>query len=409
MAEQLDTVVIGGGQAGLAMSYFLSRQKREHIVLEEHAIGHAWRTRWDSFTLVSPNWTLNLPGHEYHGDNPDGFLLRDEVVRYVEQYAEQYNVPIRLGVRVTSVEGALGDSGYLVKTDNGDYTCRNVVVAAGLFQQPKLSPYADKLAPGVLQLHTSKYRNPSVLPDGGVLVVGSGQSGCQIAQELHESGRQVHLCVGNAKRIRRRYRGYDGFWWRNEIGNFDHTVADLDSPKERFAGNPHASGKNGGTEINLHEFARDGINLLGHLRGIQASKITLAPDLKKTLASIDAQEEKFCQSVDKLIRTKDIKAEAPDRSPDPKDGFDVEIVTELDLHEKGITTLIWAAGYSFDFSWVRFPVFDEYGFPNQQQGVTGQPGLYFLGLHFLHKRKSGLFLGVGEDAEHVAGHIAARS
>ncbi|MCZ6842428.1 MAG: NAD(P)-binding domain-containing protein, partial [SAR324 cluster bacterium] len=331
MAEQLDTVVIGGGQAGLAMSYFLSRQKREHIVLEEHAIGHAWRTRWDSFTLVSPNWTLNLPGHEYHGDNPDGFLLRDEVVRYVEQYAEQYNVPIRLGVRVTSVEGALGDSGYLVKTDNGDYTCRNVVVAAGLFQQPKLPPYADKLAPGVLQLHTSKYRNPSVLPDGGVLVVGSGQSGCQIAQELHESGRQVHLCVGSAKRIRRRYRGYDGFWWRNEIGNFDHTVADLDSPKERFAGNPHASGKNGGTEINLHEFARDGINLLGHLRGIQASKITLAPDLKKTLASIDAQEEKFCQSVDKLIRTKDIKAEAPDRSPDPKDGFEVEIVTELNL------------------------------------------------------------------------------
>lgn len=223
------------------------------------------------------------------------------------------------------------------------------------------------------------------------------------------TGGRCILCVGSAKRIRRRYRGYDGVWWRNELGNFDHTVADLDSPKDRFAGNAHASGKNDGTEINLHEFARDGINLLGHLRGIQGSKITLAPDLKEMLANIDAQEEKFCQAVDKLVRTKDIEAEAPDRSPEPKDGFDVEIVKELDLHEKGITTLIWAAGYSFDFSWVRFPVFDEYGFPNQQQGVTSQPGLYFLGLHFLHKRKSGLLLGVGEDAEHVAGHIAARS
>jgi len=409
MAERIDTVVIGGGQAGLTMSYLLSRQGREHVVLEEHNIGQAWRTRWDSFTLVTPNWTLQLPGHEYKGDDPDGFILREEVVRYLDEYAEQSQMPVRLGVRVTSVEEAQGKPGFLVKTDSGDYSCANVVVAAGLFQRPKLPPYAGNLSPEITQLHTSEYRNPAALPDGGVLVVGSGQSGCQIAQELHESGRQVYRCVGSARRVRRRYRGYDGVWWSVQMGNMDHTVADLDSPKEKFAGNPHASGRDGGTEINLHLFARDGIKLLGHLRGIQGAKITLAADLKETLTKIDAQDAKFRQAVDKLIPTEGIQAEAPDGVPEPKDGFDVEIVKELDLEERGVTTLIWAAGYSFDFSWVRFPVFDEDGFPIQKQGVTNHPGLYFLGMHFLHKRKSGLFLGVGEDAEQVAGHLTARS
>jgi putative flavoprotein involved in K+ transport len=242
-----------------------------------------------------------------------------------------------------------------------------------------------------------------------VLIVGSGQSGCQIAQELNESGRKIYLCVGNARRLPRRSRGHDSVWWLNELGRFDQTVTDLDSPKERFAGNAYVSGRDGGIEINLHNFARDGIALLGHLRDIDGAVITLAPDLRESLAKADEQAAKLKSGVDELMSTKGIDADALDGAPEPQDGFESDIVTELDLQAAGVTTLIWATGFDFDFGWVRFPVFDEDGFPIQQQRVTNESGLYFVGLHFLYKRKSGLFLGVGEDARNVAEHIAARS
>lgn len=409
MMERMDTVVIGSGQAGLAISYFLTQQGREHVVLEQHDIGQAWRTRWDSFTLVTPNWTLKLPGHAYAGDDLDGFLLREEVVHYLEDYQAKYKMPVRSGMRVTSLERRDGDSTFLVKTDRGDFQATNAVVATGLFQRPKIPPYSANLSSQIAQIHTSEYRNPGALSKGAVLVVGSGQSGCQIALELNESGRKVYLCVGSASRLPRRYRGHDGVWWVNELGRFDQTVADLDSPKGRFAGNAHASGRDGGIEINLHNFAHDGIVLLGHLRDIDGTVITLAPDLRESLAKADEWAAKLKSDADELIRTKGINAEPPDGVPEPLDGYETDIVTELDLQTAGVTTLIWATGFGFDFSWVRFPVFDEDGFPIQQQGVTNEPGLYFVGLHFLYKRKSGLFLGVGEDARNVAEHIAARS
>lgn len=330
-------------------------------------------------------------------------------MHHLEDYQAKYKLPVRSGVRATALERGDGDSRFLVKTDRGDFQATNAVVATGLFQRPKIPPYSANLSPQIAQLHTSEYRHPGVLSKGSVLVVGSGQSGCQIAQELHESGRKVYLCVGNAGRLPRRFRGHDGFWWANELGRFDQTVADLDSPKERFAGNPHVSGRDGGIEINLHSFARDGIALLGHLRDIDGAVITLAPDLRESLAKADEQAAKLKSGVDELIRTKGIDTEPPDDAPEPQDGFETDMVTELDLQAAGVTTLIWATGFDFDFSWVRFPVFDEDGFPIQQQGVTNESGPYFVGLHFLYKRKSGLFLGVGEDARNVAEHIAARS
>lgn len=241
-----------------------------------------------------------------------------------------------------------------------------------------------------------------------MLVVGSGQSGCQIAQELNAAGRRVYLCTSSVGRLPRRYRGKDGMWWADKLGVTEQTVDELESPAERFAPNPHISGKDGGQEINLHHFARDGVRLLGYLEVIQGNLAILAPNLHENLATADKQAKMFRQGVDKLVQKAEL--DVPEASKTlPQDGFEQEEVTQLNLKEAGITTIIWATSFEWDFSWVKLPILDKYGYPIQERGVTDYPGLYFLGLHFLHSRKSGLFLGVGEDAEHVAQHIAART
>lgn len=403
-----DTVVIGGGQSGLTMSYLLTEQDRDHVVLEKSGrIGETWRNRWDSFTLVTPRWQLQLPGHEYDGDDPDGFAPRDEVVEYLEDYAAAFDPPIRFGVTVTGVEDVPDGVGYVVRTTEGDYRAQNVVVAVGTFQQPAIPSFADDVPADVTQLHSSDYRNPDQLPEGAVLVVGSGQSGCQIAQELHEAGRTVHLCTGRVGRIPRRYRGRDGMWWAMQLGMVDRTVDQLDSPAERFAPNPQISGKDGGREIDLHQFARDGIRLLGHLEGIEGRTAVVAPDLHDNIAGADEMLDQFRTGVDTLVEETGMDVPEPEVD-DPKDGYDQEIVTELDLDAAGISTIIWATGYRWNFDWVDAPVFDDYGYPIQERGVTDRPGLYFVGLHWLHTLKSGLFLGVGGDAANVAEHIADR-
>lgn len=406
--EEVETVIIGGGQAGLAMSYLLTQQGQEHVVLEkEHRVGETWRRRWDSFTLVTPNWQLQLPGHRYQGDNPDGFLARDEVVAYLEEYAALFDPPLRFGVEVTAVEQNEGGDGYLVHTADQVYEAANVVVAVGAFQQPDIPAFSRNVPEEIVQLHSSEYQNPEALSEGAVLVVGSGQSGCQIAQELNESGRQVYLCTGSAGRLPRRYRGRDGMWWAIKLGMVDQTVDELESPAERFEANPQISGKDGGQDINLHQFARDGIVLLGRLEDVRGRQAVLAPDLHDNLAAADKMAEQFRKGVDKYVRKAGL--DVPEESVDePQDGYDQELITEFDLAEAGINVIIWATGFDWDFSWIQLPIFDEWGYPIQQRGVTDYPGLYFLGLHWLHTLKSGLFLGVGEDAEHVAAHIAER-
>lgn len=406
MAERVDTVVIGGGQAGLAVSYCLTQRRRPHLVLEKRRIGNVWRSeRWDSFTLVTPNWTLKLPGFPYAGDDPDGFLQREDIVRYLEAYAGLFDPPVREGVEVTSVRGS--EHGLAVESSAGIFEAANVVVAAGFFQKPRLPWFSSQLSPHLFQLHTSQYRNPDQLPPGAVLVVGSGQSGCQIAEELYQAGRQVFLSTGKVGRLPRRYRGRDIMQWAQMIGLFDRTADKLESPEDRFDPNPQATGRDGGHTINLHQFALDGVTLLGRLKDARGSQISLAADLMDNLAMADAFSAEVLKVIDKVIAEHGIDA-PPSDEPVLRAGYDCEVITELDLDAAGITSVIWAAGYTFDYSWVKFPVFDEYGYPVQQQGATAQPGLYFVGLPWLHKQKSGLFMGVGEDAEHIAAHIAER-
>ncbi len=410
--KQIETIIVGGGQAGLSTSYWLKQHGREHLVLEKaDRPGHAWRQRWDSFTLLTPNWAFRLPGAEYRGANPHAFMPRDEIVAAFERHAAGNDLPVAFGVEVTAVTPLAGRPGYRVETSQGDFEAQNVVVATGLFQRGKIPACAAGLPSGVLQMHSGQYRNPRDLPPGAVLVVGSSQSGCQIAEELFKAGRgggrQVFLSVGASGRVPRRYRGKDIFEWMLLSGFFDRTADMLPSPKARFAGSVQVSGVDGGHDISLHRFARDGMILLGHLADARDGRLSLAPDLYESLAKVDQSEAQILGMVDGYIARSGLDA-PPEQRPVERDGYDQPQVTELDIREAGITSVIWAAGYSFDFGMVKLPVCDGDGFPVQQRGVTAYPGLYFVGMHWLYKMKSGLLVGVGEDAAYIAAHIADR-
>jgi putative flavoprotein involved in K+ transport len=407
MTTNTNTVIVGGGQAGLSVSYYLTQHGRDHVVLEQaDRVAPVWHDqRWDSFTLVLPNWTIRLPGGEYEGDDPDGFMPRDQFATYIEQYAERIKPPIRYGMQVASVEAENG--GYLVKTGAETFRASNVVMATGGFQRPKVPSFGARLPASIVQITSSAYRNPQALPPGAVLVVGSGQSGSQIAEELYQSGRQVYLCVGSAGRFPRRYRGKDMSRWAEASGFFDRTADKLPSPKARFAGNPIVTGKNGGHTLNLHQFARDGVVLLGHIRGAEDGTIGLAPDLKETLAKVDKFEADLVKVADDYIEKSGL--DAPEEIlPHLRDGYDADMITELDLKAAGITSVIWAVGYQYDYSLVKLPVLDQDGYPRQVRGCTEYPGLYFVGMMWLHTLKSGTLLGVGEDAAFIASDIASR-
>jgi putative flavoprotein involved in K+ transport len=410
MAHQVETVIIGGGQAGLATSYHLGRLGHENIVLEQSGqVGNAWLSdRWDSFTLVTPNWGFRLPGAEFDSPNPDGFMPRNEIIERFERCVERNGLPIRYHTRVTAVEPHPAGRGYRVRTREGEeLDSDNVVIATGLFQQPKFPAIASELSPDVIQLSSGQYRHPASLPPGAVLVVGSAQSGCQIAEELYQSGRRVYLCVSSAGRIPRRYRGKDTFGWFQEMGMFDRTVDKLESPREKFKANPHVSGAKGGHSLNLHQFAHDGVVLLGRLVTTRDHTIGLAPDLPQKLAAGDQFEAEFVKMIDKFIAESGIGV--PEEAlPHLRDGYDVEIIRELDLRAAGISTIIWATGYRFDFSMVKFPVFDNDGYPVNKRGMTATQGLYFVGLPWLYAQGSGLLYGVGQDAAYIAEAIAGK-
>jgi len=406
MTEQVETVIIGGGQAGLATSYCLGQLGRENVVLEQAAYaGSAWRDgRWDSFTLVTPNWTVRLPGAEYQGSNPDGFMGRDELVRYFEQYIERYHLPVRYETRVNSID-SLNGAGYWVQAGEISWKARNVVVASGLFQTPRIPDYSRTIPSNILQLHSGAYRNPAALPPGAVLVVGSAQSGCQIAEELYQSGRKVYLCVGGSSgRMPRRYRGQDIFAWLIRTGFVNRTVANLPSPRARFAGNPHLSGKNGGHILNLHQFYRDGVTLLGHLQGAQDGKVWLDADLKENLAKVDQFETNITKMIDDYIAKNGIAA--PEETlPVLRDGYNESENLSLDLKSAGISTVIWSLGYRFNFNLVHLPVFDSDGFPVTDHNAASYPGLYFVGMPWVTMQKSGILWGIGDDASFIAQSI----
>ena len=407
LSHEIDTVVVGGGQAGLAISYYLSQEGREHVVLERApAVANAWRNqRWDSFTLVTPNFQVRMPGAEYNGTDPYGFMSLAEVVKYFDDYVERFRLSVHCEVEVFSVEKMQEE--YLVRTSEGDYQADNVVIATGLYQSPKIPHFSTAIPADILQIHSMEYRNLSYLRDGAVLVVGTGQSGAQIAEEIYQSGRRVYLSIGSAGRVPRRYRGKDINDWFTRMGMFDTKVGELKSPQAKFAPHPQISGKNGGESLNLHQFARDGVVLLGHVRDVRQGQLIIAPDLKETLAKVDRFEIDALQMVDDYILRMGLSA-PPGDVPQLRDGYEQEVISELDLRASGISTVIWATGYTFDFSLVKLPVFDGNGYPIQKRGVTEYNGLYFLGMPWLHSRKSGILFGVGDDAAYMAAHIAAR-
>jgi putative flavoprotein involved in K+ transport len=403
MGERIATVVVGGGQAGLAVSHELTGAGTEHAVLERGRVGETWRGRWDSFCLVTPNWSVQLPGGPYDGDDPDGFMPRDELVEHLERYAAGFGAPVREAVEVTSLRPHPGGE-FELETSAGDILSETVVLSTGAYQRPHRPASAAMLPPDLPQIGVEGYRNPGELPDGRVLVVGSGQSGCQIAEELHEAGREVFLACGRAGWGPRRLADRDLFWWLHAAGDLDDRVEALPDPSVRLAGNIQATGRDGGHDLHYRTLQRMGVTLLGHFLGAEGGKARFAPDLGETIAWADQRNAKVMDGFRKAARRLGLpELDIPVAGP-----IDVDPPELVDL--SGFGTVLFAGGFRPDYgSWVEAPgAFDELGFPIHREGAsTAVPGLYFVGVHFLRKRKSSLLIGVGEDAAIVAGQIAA--
>lgn len=401
-------IVIGGGQAGLAMSYHLGRAGIGHVVLEKNTIAHSWKTqRWDAFCLVTPNWQCQLPGYPYQGNDPKGFMAREEVVAYVEGYARRINAPVREGVAVTRLSRDAAGL-FALETSAGPMTADQVVLAVSGYHVPNIPRMAEKLAPGVTQIHSSAYRNPDQLPDGAVLVVGSGQSGCQIAEDLHLAGRKVHLAVGSAPRCPRVYRGRDAVEWLDDLGQYDLPVDQHPlREKVRKNANHYLTGRDGGRDIDLRRFAREGMQLHGRLKDVEGLTVRFGDDLAANLDNADRVYNGICALIDEHIARNRIDAPAsPHYTPVWQPGA---TPTEIDLAAAGITSVVWTTGFRADWSWIELPLFDGAGYPTHTRGITAVEGVYVVGMPWLYTWGSGRFVGVGRDAEYISRAIEARA
>lgn len=406
----VDTVVVGAGHAGLAMSACLTSRGVQHRVLERGDIGERWRAeRWDSLTLLTPNWATQLPGYPYDGDEPDGFDSRDRYIGYLERYARALACPIQTHTTVHRVS-ALPDGRFSLDTSQGAIQARNVVAATGPFHEPIVPVTSRDIPPDVVQLHSNRYRNPRQLPDGAVLVVGSGNSGLQIVTDLLGDGRRVFVSVGRLRSLPRRYRGRDTVRWLIDMGALD-TPASVATPELRRTPPPLLSGVGGGHDLNLADMASRGAIFAGRLTGVVNGRVHFSQDLHDTLHSSADAYRTFRTRVDRYIADAGITA---DEDPAPCADADLipvlpDPVLELDLAAAGVRSVVWATGFRVAYDWIDVPVFEPDGHPRHQCGVTTQPGLYFLGLRWLSKYKSFFIYGVGEDADRIASHITSRS
>lgn len=402
--ERADVVVIGAGHAGLAIAQCLSQHGVVPAILERAQVAQTWRDeRWDSFTLVTPNWMVQLPGWDASPGPADGFLTRDQTVAWLERYRDFVKPDLRCGVDVQGLEPAVG-GGFRLETSGGELHAREVVVAAGPFQRPSIPELATQLPRDVFQLHAGAYRNPAQLPPGRVLVVGSGQSGAQIADELLRSGREVDLSLGRSGRFPRRYRGRDGMAWVQAQGAYDRTVATLPGGKPPREGSPHVTGIRGGEHLFLRALVQRGLGLRGALKGCSGMRLVFSEDVPDRVQRADAWADDFERRVDAYIRTEGIDAPPPDAAPERTP----ILPTDARANAHDFSAIVWATGFRTAFPWLHLPVFDDAGQPRHRRGVTSVPGLYFLGLPWLWTMKSGLIFGIREDARALAEHIANR-
>ena len=408
-ARRVETLVVGAGHAGLTVSALLGAAGRDHLVVDRRArLGGGWQDRWDAFRLVSPNWTASFVGFAYDGTDPDGFMPRDEIAARVAAYAGAIQAPVKLETAVTGLRP--GGDGFHVATSGGPILARRVVVATGGFHRPRVPPIAAALPRRVAQLHSHDYRNHAGLPPGAVLVVGSGQSGVQIAEELAEAGRRVYLSVGSAGRVPRRYRGSDVFRWLHALntqgeafGTALPTPDRLPDIRLRSAGNPHLSGHRGGHDTNLRRLAAEGMTLLGRIERVDGERLTLAADLSTNLARADAFfDERFRDLIDRFIERAGIDAPPDDREPF---AFEPPVETELDLSRAGIGTVLWTTGYDRDYGWIDAPIFDSLGFPRLVDGMTEVPGLFFLGSLWQRNQVSATLFGAAVDGRRLAARM----
>ena len=398
------TIVVGAGQAGLAVSHELTTLGLDHTVLERGKVANTWRGRWDTFCLVTPNWTVQLPEGSYDGADPDGYMPRDEVVAHLERYARSFSAPVREGVEVRSL--VLASDGFILGTSEGELRARTVVLTTGAYQKPHRPKGAEGFSGHVQVIDAEQYRNPDGLARGSVLIVGSGQTGCQLAEELHEAGREVFLACGRAPWVPRRVGGRDIAHWIKETGFFDQPRTALPTPEARLVANQQATGRGGGHDLHYRTLREKGVTLLGRLKSVGGGRVRFAGDLGESVAFGDARYAQLRKMVQETCARNGFM---PPDMPDPEP-FDASAPDSLPLDRLG--AVILTSGFRPDFaSWVHIPgVFDEMGFPVEQDGASlAAPGLYFCGVHFMRKRKSGLLIGVGEDAAIVARAIAARA
>jgi putative flavoprotein involved in K+ transport len=406
--SHVPVAIIGGGQAGLSVSWYLGRAGIDHVVLEAQTPVHAWAdSRWDNFTLVTPNWHCKLPGYTYDGPDPDGFMTRDEVVDWLQGWLQTFDAPLRTHTRVTKLAQRV-EGGFTLTLESLSgtelLTCENAVIATGGYPLPVMPAYAPSLDPGITQIHSEQYRNAGQLPHGAVLVVGTGQSGAQIAEDLHLAGRQVHLAVGNAPRVARFYRGRDCMTWLSDMGLYDRAAQQYPGGKAAIEKTNHyVTGRDGGRDVDLRQFAVEGMKLYGALADGKDATLAFEPTLRTALDHADAVYNSICSDIDAYIDREGITAPPPSRYV-PVWEPDIEPTT-LDLAAEGVTSIVWAIGYRPDYRWIEASAFDGAGRPMQTRGVTSVPGLSFVGLPWMHTWGSGRFLGIDRDASYVAAAI----
>jgi putative flavoprotein involved in K+ transport len=409
---RVDVVVVGGGQGGLGTAYYLAKGGVDFVLLERGRLGETWLSqRWDSFALNTPNWMNGLPGAAYEGPDPFGFMTHSELAGSFEDYAESFDLPVRTGVTVTRIGPSDDEGRYLVvgETSEGEavlYETDSVVIASGILQSPRVPPVSSKIPDNIVQLHTGTYRSPDLLPDGAVVVVGGGQSGAQIVEDLRMTGRTVYFSISKAPRLPRRYRGRDFMDWWLEMGLWDVETDDVDDPSVLATTNPLVSGLGPvGHSVSYQQLARDGVQLMGRLADVIEGELITDDRVVEYIRNADAKSEELRDKIDAFVEERGLMAPQPD--PDPADtslGEDehVDYLTKLDLEEAEVSTIIWCTGFTAEFSWIDLPVTEANGRPVHHNGEAQVPGIYFVGFPWLSKRKSGVVLGIDEDAHHIS-------